>query len=71
MQKGAGKYEIHRADQQGRNSQAGAKAAVLGQNFFIPQRNFSFVLLFLVFLFGTSSLTRDGTSVPCSVSPGF
>ena len=71
MQKGAGKYEIHRADQQGRNSQAGGKAAVLGQNFFIPQRNFSFVLLFLVFLFGTSSLTRDGTSVPCSVSPGF
>ena len=73
IQKGAGKYEIHRADQQGRNRQAGAKAAVLRQNFFIPQRNFSFVILLLFSCLAqlASSLTRDGTFVPCRVSPEF
>lgn len=73
IQKGAGKYEIHRADQQGRNRQAGAKAAVLRQNFFIPQRNFSFVILLLFSCLAqlASSLTRDGTFVPCRVSSEF
>lgn len=73
IQKGAGKWKVRRADQQGRNSQAGAKAAVLRQNFFIPQRNFSFVILpFLFFLFGIACKFPDqgwNLSVPCSVSP--
>ena len=68
---GAGKHEIHRANQQAGNSQAGAYAAVLRQNFFfIPQGNFSFALFFF---FGHAaqlavSLTRDGTHAPCSGS---
>lgn len=41
---GAGKSEIHRADWQAGNSQTGADAVVLRQNFFIPQGNFGFIL---------------------------
>lgn len=41
---GAGKSEIHQADWHTGNSQTGADAVVLRQNFFfIPQGNFSFI----------------------------